>query len=117
MIRPIDLWKEEHGKTPCAGLHTIFFPEDHQPGYSAKRERLAFEARNICSTCPALIPCAQSSTLTIGSERYTEPGIWAGRDQAERCKITGHPPVPGTGTKYSHALAATTRRKNANTRH
>ena len=108
--RPIDLWREEHGPTPCAGHHRAFFPWDGEIGHSSVRVMLEAEAKAICSDCPAIIPCAQSSVIKFGRDEYCEPGIWAGRDQVERCRATGLPPVPGTGTKWANQVAARARR-------
>ena len=110
-MRPIDKWKEEHGKTPCSGLHTTFFPWDGEVGHSWARTIAELEAKQICGGCPALVPCSESAVLVIAGQRYAEPGIWAGRNQVERCGALGIPPVPGTGSKHANRVAHATRRK------
>jgi len=103
-------WRELNGPAPCVGHLDLFFYHDDQPGFSPARFRAKEAAKAICRDCAARRLCFEASIVTVDGEQRVEPGIWAGLDQVERCKRTGHPPVAGTGHKYTYMVAQKTRR-------
>lgn len=65
-----------HDKAACKGKSEIFFgPYNERTGAKEKREALA---RQICASCPALLPCRDHA------RNFAEYGFWGGESEEER---------------------------------
>ncbi len=82
-------WWMEHAD--CRGKSDLFFPP---PGERpAARENRENRARQVCRTCPVLLPCQEFAR----SQR--ELGFWGGESEIERAEAGYAPTTPVIGLR------------------
>jgi WhiB family transcriptional regulator, redox-sensing transcriptional regulator len=70
---PDEGWRSE---AKCIGLTHLFFePMAERPQARERREAIA---KQVCSTCPSLMPCLEYAYS------HNEQGIWGGKTEEER---------------------------------